>query len=631
MACSHTGSTCCNYTHIFRGQWDDYYLRALSCIEQGNFQQALSDFQESLERRPPSKQFDRRMVRTYGMHYLDYFPNRETGFLYFMENQYKKALEFLNRSIQSEPSAKAYYFRNQAQKKLQTSCSHPTLTLKEPFEIKKNQYDVWQSENELIIQGNAYDTQLIEKIMIQGKPFWIDNSAQAIAFSKRLMFKEGKHVIHIQAKNICGNVIDKKIMLHVDKTGPSISIQRGNQDETIIINAQDISGKLALIIDHKKIFSVNQSVLNYSCKWPSENVEIVVCAQDRCHNQTCATVRHAQLFHNPQISGFFAKSTNSFYSDADVSNIYPESDFINIEFDSNNPQTVFEEQTLISGKIFANRPIVCLKINNDQIPIQASKHIYFSRQIRLEAGQNQIHVTGKTISGKTKGKKIKIYRKIPSVLQLENRYGLSMYSFHVNGQENTSWVNHLFGLTDKAEQKAFDLTESFERYFFDALNTKKRFRINVRGQSQDNASKSFIPCQGSLLGNAYVSKFGLEITARIVDNQTSAVLGIKDVYRENKGKIEIHSMVSELSEKIHRSFPLIQGKIISKIENGYWFECKAALPKISWPMIVYRPQPDSDTLIIGNGSLTPGCHLNQMGMIVINDGEIKCGDWVISR
>jgi len=630
VACSHTGSTCCDYNQIFRGQWDDYYLRALSCIEKANFQQALSDFQASLERRPPSKQYDRRMIRTYGMHYLDYFPNRETGFIYYMQHEYENALKYLNRSIQSEPSAKAYYYRNQSQKKLQTSIGQPELILTEPYHITQNLSEIWQSENAFNIQGSAYDTLLIEEISIQGHPIWVNNAANKIDFSKKLVFEEGKHDIHIQVKNICDTTSEKQIILHVDQTGPSISIKKGTQADTISINAQDASGRLALIIDQQHIHSVNQAVLNHEFKWPSGKTEIYVCVKDRCKNQTCANVSHSQLFYEPQISGLIANNKASLYSDADFSSIHPIADYIVIELNQTSPMTVFDEQIHLSGKISAKRSIVSVMINDKEIPIQASKNIYFSRQIRLNIGQNQLYVIAKTISGESQRKMIQAYRKIPSVLKPENRYGLSIYPFHVNGQEQRTWLNQLFMLSDEAEQSSLALTESFEKNLLMIFQERHRFRINYRGQSESNETGS-IPFQGSLFGAAYVSKYGLEITAKIVDNQTSAILDIKDVYRENKGNIDIQLMARELSEKIHRSFPLIRGQIISKMSSGYRFECKDDLPKIAWPILVYRQTSDSDTNITGNGSITPGNYLNQMGMIVIDDGEAQCGDWVISR
>ena len=630
VACSHTGSTCCDYNQTFRGQWDDYYLRALSCIEKTNFQQALSDFQSSLERRPPSKQYDRRMIRTYGMHYLDYFPNRETGFIYYMQHEYENALKYLNRSIQSEPSAKAFYYRIQSQKKLQTSTGQPELVLTEPYPITQNHSEIWQSENAFFIQGSAYDTISIEEITIQGRPIWINYGPKKIDFSKRFVFEEGKHDIRIQVKNICHATNEKEIILHVDQTGPSISIKKGPQTGTININAQDLSGHLSLIIDQQEILSVSKAILSYAFKWPIGKSEINICVKDRCNNQTCADVTHSQLFYHPKISGLIAENKTIIHSDADFSSIHPISDYIVIDFDQTSPMTVFDKQIHISGKISAKRPIVSVMIKGRPLPIQASKNIYFSRQICLDVGQNQVHVIAKTISGQSKRKTIQAYRKIPSILKPENRFGLSMYPFHVNGQEQNSWLDNLFMITDETQQTSLEMTKSFEENLFMFFKECHRFRINYRGYSESKETGSF-PFQGSLLGGAYVSRYGLEITAKIIDNQTSAILGIQDVYRENKGNIDISTMARELSEKIHQSFPLIRGQINSKISDSYRFKCTNSLPKVAWPILVYRKGVDSDTTIIGHGSLMPGNFLNQMGIIVMHDGEAQYGDWVIAR
>lgn len=630
VACSHTGSKCCDYNQIFRGQWDDFYLRGLACIEQADFHQALTDFQASLERRPPSRQFDRRMVRTYGMHYMDYFPNREAGFIYYLQHQYEKALKYLERSIQSEPSAKAYYYRNQVLKKMQTSYSHPVLALSEPCVTTNNHCEIWQSSREIQIQGMAYDQQLIEKITIQDHPIFIGDGAKHIDFSKRLFLDEGNHDIRVQATNIGGTIIQKQIILHVDQTGPSISIEKSTQPDTINIYAQDVSEQLELSIDQKQILSVNKPILRYSLKWPSDKSEFFVCVSDRCKNQTCANVDHSQLFHEPQLSGLIAENKIIFQPDVDLAKIHAISDSITIVFDQGDPITIFDTQIRISGKISASRPIASVMINDTQIPIQACKHIYFSRRICLDVGQNKAYVLAKTFSGYCQRAVIQVYRKIPSVLKLENRYGLSLHPFNVNGKEQDNWGNSLLKFTDETEQANFELAGSFERNFLKALHEKHRFRINYRGQSERKETGS-IPFQGSLLGDAYVSKYGLEISARIIDNRTSAVLGIKDVYRENKGNIEIQKMAKELSEKIHQSFPLIRGKIISKIENGYRFESKDISPNVSWPILVYKKPSDSDTIITGNGSITPGNHLNRPGMIVMDDGKVQCGDWMISR
>ncbi len=48
--------------------------------------QALADFSAAIDQRDG----DQRMARTYGMHFIDYFPSRELGILYFENGRYGK-------------------------------------------------------------------------------------------------------------------------------------------------------------------------------------------------------------------------------------------------------------------------------------------------------------------------------------------------------------------------------------------------------------------------------------------------------------------------------------------------------------------------------------------------------------
>src|SRR5437763_1903589 len=60
---------------LFMEQWNDYYLRGISYSDGGFWSDAAADFQEALKQRDR----DQRRARTYGLHFIDYFPNRELG------------------------------------------------------------------------------------------------------------------------------------------------------------------------------------------------------------------------------------------------------------------------------------------------------------------------------------------------------------------------------------------------------------------------------------------------------------------------------------------------------------------------------------------------------------------------
>jgi hypothetical protein len=59
----------------FRGRWWNYYERGVSLADKHLWNDAETDLREALRQRGQ----DQRRARTYGMHFLDYFPHRELG------------------------------------------------------------------------------------------------------------------------------------------------------------------------------------------------------------------------------------------------------------------------------------------------------------------------------------------------------------------------------------------------------------------------------------------------------------------------------------------------------------------------------------------------------------------------
>jgi tetratricopeptide (TPR) repeat protein len=82
----------------FRGKWWNYYERALESAEKGDWDAALSDLNAAIDKRDK----DQRNARTYGMHFVDYFPHRELGIAYFNKGDLANAAKELEDSTKME-------------------------------------------------------------------------------------------------------------------------------------------------------------------------------------------------------------------------------------------------------------------------------------------------------------------------------------------------------------------------------------------------------------------------------------------------------------------------------------------------------------------------------------------------
>ena len=78
----------------FRYKWWNYYERGLSFADGRFFEEAVRDFNSAITKR----ENDQRMARTYGMHFIDYFPHRELGIVYYQMGNLEGAKNELSLS-----------------------------------------------------------------------------------------------------------------------------------------------------------------------------------------------------------------------------------------------------------------------------------------------------------------------------------------------------------------------------------------------------------------------------------------------------------------------------------------------------------------------------------------------------
>jgi len=91
-------------TSSFAGnEWFQSYKRGVKALEAGKYQTAVTNFQKALN----VKQRDKKKVRTYGMHFIEYYPHREIGIAYYYLGDMQKADQHLRISMQYAPSKRA--------------------------------------------------------------------------------------------------------------------------------------------------------------------------------------------------------------------------------------------------------------------------------------------------------------------------------------------------------------------------------------------------------------------------------------------------------------------------------------------------------------------------------------------
>ena len=90
---------------VWRGQWWNFFERGSSYAEGEFWPDAMADFQAAIRQR----EADQRQARTYGLHFLDYFPHRELGIVYYHLGRYPDAIQELDTSLRTAETGRAKF------------------------------------------------------------------------------------------------------------------------------------------------------------------------------------------------------------------------------------------------------------------------------------------------------------------------------------------------------------------------------------------------------------------------------------------------------------------------------------------------------------------------------------------
>ncbi|MBW2222544.1 MAG: hypothetical protein JRF22_08475, partial [Deltaproteobacteria bacterium] len=181
-------------------------------------------------------------ARTYGMHFVDYFPHRELGIAYYNTGQYPEAIDELSTSLSQIETAKAKYFLNKARGEIlqQTqSDDHPPLISNLSL---KNGYitNLLKIELTCVVEDDTF----VSSIAVNGSPLFIELAEKKIAFSQEVSLERGRNIIQIEARDLAGKTTTSKIKVLVDREGPIVVISEPLEDESVNSNKVTVTGFL---------------------------------------------------------------------------------------------------------------------------------------------------------------------------------------------------------------------------------------------------------------------------------------------------------------------------------------------------------------------------------------------------
>lgn len=601
---------------LFRGKWWNYFERGGSFLEGKFLEEAEHDLKKALRKRKK----DKRRARTYGLHFIEYFPHRELGIVYYYQGQFDKAEEELKLSLKQEESARAKFYINKALQQILkqegADKEPPVVRLQSPVE------GLLTSKLEIDVAGVVTDDSYVSEVAIDGKPVFIELAEKKIHFSGRVKLKPGENQILITATDLTGKTSFVKIPVTVDRQGPLLSIesikQLGHDQFELSGRISDKNGVAQLKFSDKSIAIENKNEMPYTVVINgAPGTKVVFEATDIAGNTTRGDIelqavstelREEVAFTNEILKPLFAAAQNRTtmtdglpsYSGI-ISGNYDQlllasakapdttPPFVKLRKGIKESQTVFQPSFFLEGEAMDMGGIVSFTINDEPVILKPAVKFYFNYLAELKPGENQFKLIAKDRQGNVIEKIIIVFRKKSVIHDTSSRLAAAILPF-----------------LESADPR--DLTPIFGDSMVGALNELARFRITARGEvfkkimqelklsSSDLADKStalklgkVVSAEVVIAGAIKETATSMQIFARVIDTETAEVIIATDVYGEDKTVSGFRYLVGGLAWKIVNQFPMIEGMVVKVKGKNVFFDAGSEKNvKKNMRFIVYR-------------------------------------------
>jgi Curli production assembly/transport component CsgG/Glucodextranase, domain B len=568
---------------IWRGQWWNYYERGSSYAEGAFWQDAIADFQAAIKQR----EADQRRARTYGLHFIDYFPHRELGIAYYQLSRYPEAVRELETSLQAVDTAKAKFYLNKARQVLfeqtKRETAPPHIQVDGPADgLLTNRFTV-------TITGRASADAYVSAIAINGHSLFIELAEPQLPFAEDVALQEGPNPIEIVAVDLVGRLTRHRMTIDVDRQGPLVSLytvelspepsQRRVRVEGFLSDRSRIvrfllaGRRVPLPSERDRAFREEVTLMAGMAAIPFE-------AEDAAGNVT-----RGEIALSPTASGQPGIQKGepglprlprwAFLNPSAVVSDFPmfrAAAVRTVQGGGRSPpvikltgltaqQAVYYDLIYLEGKVTGANAISAFTINGEALSHRKGRQLFFGYLAPLQPGDNRFLLEAVDEAGNTARQEVIVTRNVEKVRRLDARLRVILLPPAKQGQTSA-------------------LSETVYDYLFNALVNQRRFELVERQQLEvvlrelklsqtelvdpETAAKigKIVAAEGILIGAVTETPQALEVFVRFVDVETAVVLAAEDIYGEDLSLRTMGALIEGLASKFRQRFPLLEGLVI---------------------------------------------------------------------
>lgn len=548
-----------NISHASSGS---HYAQARSHIDKGRDNEAIQRLLQATE----DNDFDGWQTQTPKIEATDYFPHRELGIIYFQNHEYQKAIEELEYSIDSTPSAKAYYYLERA---------HVEQILKDDLDWKPPKVILEGStRTELTnsfsksLKGIASDDTLLKSIRINEQTFPLEPPEKIRIFNQEIPLQEGEHTIHVSATDLTGKQNKTSLTIATDHQGPLVEIHSviiAEKGMSIAGIAKDTSGMISLVINGIN-WPVTGAIKAYNFKFALPLGTLNIVAQDRAGNITETTLSQENLIAVAEKEEKISEEKVSDNKDNSLSNTPARNEAPRILLEKPiHPENTFNDSITLNFRVIDTSGIHSIFMNKEPIIPRTGKIVFFSVGKPLKIGPNNFYVTAFDSQGMKTKHFFSITRNVPKVSELAHRMKIAVLPF-------------------KTDRPSDLTTNSLHRKIAEQLKKQHRFQVLN--------SRSFKDADILLTGSFNSSSGYGEIVTHFFDAHSKTLIETVDVFGKAESYPDQENLTSRLAEKISISFPVKKGTITKRTGNNVTINLgiKDGIKEYS-KLLVYRESP----------------------------------------
>jgi len=538
----------------FRGKWWNYYGRAADRSSRGDYTAAGADLKKSLGLRDR----DQLMARTYGMHFIDYFPHRELGVIHFLQGDLEKALDELETSYGQQESAKAAFYLNQVRKGLFQRQGRifpaPEIIIDSPVA------GVALAGVSVKVRGRIRSKGLVAKTAINSRSIGIELAGEEQAFDREVQLEEGDESITVTAADLLGASASKSVTISVDRDGPAFSLDRVSRDGAAVrlsVVVEDRTGIAGIMVAGKKIAADGSRSQTFDVSIPyTPGAKIEFKTVDTLGNENAAAIdADRELASRRDRKPVLLAAAGPFtLFDRQPPDLRLR--------ETAEPAAVFVDRYYVEGEAHDEGGIERITVNGHQVTLARGKKVFFSKVVKLAEGTNLISVEAFDRAGNRSQASFTVRRTIPAAMQIGSRMAVTLLPFDGPAAGESARIGDSLLTGAFVDQKRFQIID--REKLLQVLREQQLSREKLTDSDQSIRLGRLIAAEAVIAASVREDKRSLEVVARVINTETGEVMDVKDVYTEDKGLASVREQMEGLAAKIAGSFPVAAGMVISR-------------------------------------------------------------------